>query len=168
MHMTSPPSVISPDFGALIGYRIEPTEPDAAVLETHAAPSSQGSPDFAALVGYRIETPKAGIAVLELPLQAHHRNRLGTVHGGVIMTMLDAAGMWACSQSGEPPGCPTVSLSCSFLQAVTPADHSILRARAELVRKGRRMYFVNIEALAGEEVVATAQGVYAVRQTLPK
>jgi acyl-coenzyme A thioesterase PaaI-like protein len=78
------------------------------------------------------------------------------------MTMLDAAGMWACSEAGQPPGCPTVSINCNFIRAVKPSQVSSLRARAELVRKGRRMYFVNITALADDDVVATAQGVYAV------
>lgn len=119
-------------------------------------------PDFGALVGYRIEMPAPGVAVLELALQPHHRNRLGTVHGGVIMTMLDAAGMWACSEEGQPPGCPTVSINCSFIRAVTPSRVASLSAKAELVRKGRRMYFVNITAYAGDDVVATAQAVYAV------
>jgi uncharacterized protein (TIGR00369 family) len=134
----------------------------------HMTPPPQSpshTPDFGALVGYEIETPEPGIAVLKLPLQAHHRNRLGTVHGGVIMTILDAAGMWACNRAGEAPGCPTVSLSCSFLKVVVPSEHGTLLARAELVRKGRRLYFVNIEALAGEDLVATAQAIYAVRQT---
>jgi uncharacterized protein (TIGR00369 family) len=129
---------------------------------TDAAHPLSSYPDFGTLVGYRIETPAPGTAVLELALQPHHRNRLGTVHGGVIMTMLDAAGMWACSEEGQPPGCPTVSINCSFIRAVKPSQVGILRARAELVRKGRRMYFVNITALADDDVVATAQGVYAV------
>ncbi len=128
---------------------------------TNASQVPAEPPDFGGMVGYQVKTPLPGAAVLELRLRPHHRNRLGTVHGGVIMTMLDAAGMWACSEDGKPPGCPTVSLGCSFLKAVAPTDGAVLTARAQLLRKGSRMYFVNIEALSDTEVVAIAQGVYA-------
>lgn len=119
-------------------------------------------PDFGALLGFEIRLPKSGVAELELRLAQYHCNRLGTVHGGVIMTLLDTAGMWACTDAGKAPVCPTVSLSCSFLKAVRIADTGTLRARGEITRKGRTMYFVTVSIVAGDELVATAQGVYAV------
>ncbi|XAH21992.1 PaaI family thioesterase [Xylophilus sp. GW821-FHT01B05] len=118
-------------------------------------------PDFGALLGVEIRLPASGVAELELPLAQFHCNRLGTVHGGVIMTLLDTAGMWACTDGGKAPVCPTVSLSCSFLRAVRIADTRTLKARGEVGRKGRSMYFATVSVLAGDALVATAQGVYA-------
>lgn len=172
--MTHParPCATCPDFGALVGYRVD--EPSKTASEASSDtpsgvatpdPLVQPEPDFGTLVGFRVHTPSPGIAVLDLPLRPYHRNRLGTVHGGVIMTLLDTAGMWACSEEGQLPGCPTVSINCSFVRAVAPSKVASLNARAEVVRRGRRMHFVNITAFAGSDVVATAQGVYAVRQT---
>ena len=66
------------------------------------------------------------------------------------------------SEEGQTPGCPTVSINCNFIRAVAPSKVETLHARAELVRRGRRMYFVNITALTGDDIVAMAQGVYAV------
>ena len=124
-------------------------------------PGELGYTDFGAVIGYERKLPEPGVAVLELKLEQHHCNRLGTIHGGVIMAMLDAAGMWAGSDSGKAPVCPTVSISCSFLKAVTLAKFQTVCARAEITRKGRRLYFANVTAYAGSEIVATAQGVYA-------
>mgnify|MGYP000558905040 CR=1 FL=1 len=45
-------------------------------------------PDFGALVGLQIHLPEPGVAKLDLELAQYHCNRLGTVHGGVIMTLL--------------------------------------------------------------------------------
>ncbi|MBB3181128.1 PaaI family thioesterase [Variovorax sp. Sphag1AA] len=119
-------------------------------------------PDFGALLGLKIHLPESGVAELELPLAQYHCNRLGTVHGGVIMTLLDTAGMWACTDGGKAPVCPTASISCSFLKAARLADARTLKARGEVTRKGRTMYFVNVSVAVGDELVATAQGVYVV------
>lgn len=126
------------------------------------SPTSTGEADFGAVIGYRMLLPEAGIAVLELEIGPHHRNRLGTVHGGVLMAMLDAAGMWACRSDDERADSPTVSITCSFLKAVKPEASSTLVARGELVRRGARMCFANVTASVGAEVVATAQAVFAV------
>ena len=119
-------------------------------------------PDFGALVGLQIHLPEPGVAKLDLELAQYHCNRLGTVHGGVIMTLLDTAGMWACTDAGKAPVCPTVSLSCSFMKGVRITDARTLRARGVITRRGRRMYFVTIAVHAGDELAATAQGIYAV------
>ena len=41
------------------------------------------------------------------------------------------------------------------------AKFRTLCARAEVTRKGRRLYFANVTVYAGDEIVATAQGFYA-------
>lgn len=125
------------------------------------ATPSHGPADFGALLGFKIHLPEADVAMIELLLARHHCNRLGTVHGGVILTLLDTAGMWACTDAGRSPVCPTVSLGCSFMKPVRFPEVALLQARGTVTRKGRRIYFAAVQVYAGDELVATAQGVYA-------
>ena len=52
---------------------------------------SQEPGEFQKLIGYQITEWGPDFAVIELELKDKHCNRLGTPHGGVLMTLLDAA-----------------------------------------------------------------------------
>src|SRR5690349_22345600 len=73
------------------------------------------------------------------PMPEHrHYNPLGTVHGGVLPTLLDTAA--ACSvHSTEAPGerYTSVDLSVKFLRPVT-VDSGRLRAEGSVLQRGRR------------------------------
>ncbi|GAA5232160.1 PaaI family thioesterase [Verticiella sediminum] len=127
------------------------------------SPKDPSSPHFAEVVGYTRLPSEPNTAVLELLLRPELCNTGGTVHGGVLMTMLDTAGMWASSLPGRASSGATVSISCNFVSAVRPSECERLIARAKITRAGKRMYFANIEAsaLPGGKLVATAQAVYA-------
>lgn len=121
---------------------------------------------FGTLLGYERLQSEAGTAVVELALRAEHCNRGGTVHGGVLMTLLDTAGMWASCAPGEVSVGATVSISCNFLSAVPLLKHEVLQARARITRRGRTLYFADISAYAlpGEKLAATAQAVFSIPQ----
>ncbi|TQF27677.1 hypothetical protein UNPF46_30315 [Bradyrhizobium sp. UNPF46] len=105
----------------------------------------------------------AGEASFEIEIGPEHLNRHGTVHGGVLMAMLDTAGLWAVSDPAEdvPPRAVTVSLNCSFVGRSAAGDFRIL-ATGRISKRGRRTYFSSIvaESLPSGELVATAQGIY--------
>lgn len=105
----------------------------------------------------------AGEACFEIEIGPEHLNRHGTVHGGVLMAMLDTAGLWAISDpDGDvPPKAVTVSLSCSFVGRSEVGDTKIL-ATGRISKHGRRTYFSSIiaESLPSGRLVATAQGIY--------
>ncbi len=124
------------------------------------------SAHFGEVVGYERLPSESGTALLALKLRPEHCNRGGTVHGGVLMTLLDTAGMWASCAPGDVAVGATVSISCSFLAAVPVSKFDTLHARAEITRKGRTMYFasVTVHALLGEKLAATAQAVFAIPQ----
>jgi len=95
-----------------------------------------------------------------LKVEPRHLNRNGTVHGGVVMTLLDTA----CSSigyklvDGEVVGrVVIVSLTVNFIKSVSTGT---IRARARKTGAGRKMFMMLAEAFdeAGN-VIATASGV---------
>ena len=90
------------------------------------------------------ETLGEGTARLSLPVEPHLTNSLGTVHGGVIMSLLDVALCTAArTLHPESVGVITINLSTSFIGAGNGAK---LYAEARVLKDGRSMSFVEGEA----------------------
>jgi uncharacterized protein (TIGR00369 family) len=84
-----------------------------------------------------IEAEDGSVTVLLDP-QEFHYNPLGTVHGGVIATLLDTAA--ACSVHTTLPagvGYTSLDLNVKFLRPVT-MDSGRLTCRGEVLQRGRR------------------------------
>jgi len=103
-----------------------------------------------------------GSATLSLPVEPHLKNSLGTVHGGVIMSLLDVALCTAArTLHPESIGVITIDLSTSFIGGGTGAK---LFAEARVLRDGRSMIFVEGEAKNDDgSLVAKAIGTVRVR-----
>lgn len=96
---------------------------------------------FQKLIGYDIAEWRAGHAVLTIDLGQHHGNRHGLAHGGVLMTLLDAACTRAGAvdpESGEIRRAATVSMTTNF---VRPAMDCRLTAVGRKTGGGRRIFF---------------------------
>ncbi len=75
---------------------------------------------------------------VELVPQHRHYNPLGTVHGGVISTLLDtAAGCSVHSTLAVGEGYTSLDLTVKFLRPVTVAS-ARLRAEGRVIHRGRR------------------------------
>lgn len=104
-------------------------------MQTGALPH----PPICATVGFRFVEVGEGSAAMELEAGEHQYNPIGTVHGGVIVTVLDSvAGSALHSTLAAGVGYTTVSLNTSFLRAVR-RDTGVLRAEGWLLRAGRRV-----------------------------
>lgn len=82
--------------------------------------------------------PEAGKVAVTLRAQEFHYNPLGTVHGGVIATLLDTAA--ACSVHstlGVGERYTSLDLTTKFLRAVT-LESGLLRCEGEVIQRGRR------------------------------
>jgi uncharacterized protein (TIGR00369 family) len=103
-----------------------------------------------------------GSARLSLPIETHLKNSLGTVHGGVIMSLLDVALCTAArTLHPESIGVVTIDLSTSFIGGGTGAK---LIAEARVMKDGRSMSFVEAEAKnADGSLVAKAIATVRVR-----
>ncbi|MER7460147.1 PaaI family thioesterase [Micromonospora sp. NPDC126480] len=85
----------------------------------------------------RMEAEEGRVAV-ELVPQEFHYNPLGTVHGGVISTLLDTAA--ACAVHTTLPagiGYTSLDLNVKFLRPVT-VDSGTLRCEGTVMQRGRR------------------------------
>jgi uncharacterized protein (TIGR00369 family) len=98
-----------------------------------------------------------GTAQLSLPVEPHLTNSLGTVHGGVIMSLLDVALCTAArTLHPESLGVITINMSTSFIGAGSGAR---LLADARVLKDARSMSFVEAEAKnADGAIVAKAIG----------
>jgi uncharacterized protein (TIGR00369 family) len=94
---------------------------------------------FRELVGYDVAAWREGYAEIELRLRDDHGNRMGITHGGVYMTILDAAmghaATW-CSVPGNRRRCVTISMTTTFMQ---PADAPVIKAVGTLVSVENRV-----------------------------
>ena len=108
------------------------------------------------------ETLGEGSARLSLPIEPHLTNSIGTVHGGVIMSLLDVA-LCTAARTLHPDslGVITIDMSTSFIGGGSGAR---LLAEARVLKNGRNMIFVEGEAKNEDgSLVAKAMATVRVR-----
>jgi uncharacterized protein (TIGR00369 family) len=110
---------------------------------------------YARLLGIEIERLGRGAAVLSLEVRRELTRMEGIVHGGAIASLLDSASAFAVLSLLRPEEqTVTVDLTLHFLRPVTGGR---VEARAKVLRAGRRVVTVSIEASDGTgKLVATA------------
>jgi uncharacterized protein (TIGR00369 family) len=104
-----------------------------------------------------------GSARLSLPVEPHLTNSLGTVHGGVILSLLDVA-LCTAARTLHPDstGVITIDLSTSFIGG---GSGEKLFAEARVLKDARSMSFVEAEAKnADGSLVAKAIATVRVRK----
>ena len=108
------------------------------------------------------DTLGQGEARLSLPIEPHLTNSLGTVHGGVIMSLLDVA-LCTAARTLHPDsvGVVTIDMSTSFIGGGSGAR---ILAEARVLKDGRSMSFVEGEARNEDgSLVAKAMATVRVR-----
>ena len=117
----------------------------------------QGRIPFIQLLKLATDELGRGTAKLSLPVEPQLTNSMGSVHGGVIMSLLDVALCTAArTLHPESQGVITINLSTSFIGA---GSGERLLAEARVLKDGRSMSFVEGEARnADGSLVAKAVG----------
>lgn len=116
---------------------------------------------FLNMLGASLQSWRPDLAVFQLDINAGHLNRQGTLQGGVISTLLDAA----CGYSGlytEPDDVPrhasTLSLTINFVSKV---EFGIVTARGTRTGGGRKIFFASGELHSESgELIANAVGTF--------
>jgi uncharacterized protein (TIGR00369 family) len=100
------------------------------VLRGDASP-----PPIARLIGFDITSVTPGEAVIEFQATEAHANPMGTLHGGVLCDIADAAmGLAYAANLGEGESFTTLELKINFLKPIWKAR---LRAVARVIKQGR-------------------------------
>lgn len=96
-------------------------------------------PPIAELMGFRGVEAEPGRAVFELEPGPQHYNPIGSVHGGVAMTLLDSA-MGVAVHSLLEPGVryTTLEVKTNFVRTIT-ADTGVIRCEGTVLHKGSRI-----------------------------
>jgi uncharacterized protein (TIGR00369 family) len=113
-------------------------------------------PPIAQLIGFEPVALEAGRAVFRLEVDpSRHANPMGTLHGGVLCDLADAAMGYAYASSlAEDETFTTIELKINFLR---PVWRGRLDATAQLVSRGRTVGLVECDiADAAGKLVARA------------
>jgi uncharacterized protein (TIGR00369 family) len=93
------------------------------------------APPIATLIGFRLAAVESGRAIIDFEATARHANPMGTVHGGILCDIADAAmGMAYASTLEEGETFTTLELKINFLR---PVRNARLRAAGTVVHRGR-------------------------------
>ncbi|HTR68441.1 MAG TPA: PaaI family thioesterase [Terriglobales bacterium] len=110
-----------------------------------------GAP-VARLVGFRVVAAQPGEATVELAAGPQHANPMGTLHGGVLCDIADAAmGIAYACTLGEDESFTTLELKINFLR---PIWKGTLRAVGRVVKKGGTVGLVECDVLDEQERLA--------------
>ena len=92
-------------------------------------------PPVAGLIGFRLVAVAPGSAVFEMEAGPQHANPMGTLHGGILCDIADAAmGIAYASTLGEGESFTTLELKINFLKPVWSAT---LTAEGKVLKQGR-------------------------------
>jgi uncharacterized protein (TIGR00369 family) len=132
-----------------------------AMLRGEAPP-----PAAATLLGMRLASFSAGEALVELDATAAHGNPMGTVQGGVLAAVADAAMGWAYMTTlGEGESYTTVEMKVNFLRAVRAGRIS---ARARVKNAGRTLGLIECDVTdTGDKLVAHAVSTCMILRAAP-
>jgi len=119
-----------------------------------SAPEAAPKPDFrtrakvndvpiARLIGFEAKKIGEGRAIVTLAAGPQHANPMGTLHGGILCDIADAAmGMAFASTLAPEESFTTVELKINFFRPVWEAH---LKAEGRVVRRGRSIGYVECE-----------------------
>ena len=115
---------------------------------------------FAVLLGITVVELSDGRAVLSLPFREEVVTIGRTVHGGALASLLDTAAMaaaWCGAPEPDRLQGSTIGLTVSYL---APADGVDVLAEARVLRRGRSVVHVDVDATADGRSVAHALVTY--------
>jgi uncharacterized protein (TIGR00369 family) len=100
---------------------------------------------IAELIGFRVEEVAGGRAVVSLRAGPQHANPMGTLHGGVLCDLADAAmGMAFVTTLAVDESFTTMTLSINFFR---PVWQALLRAEARVINRGKNVGYVECDVI---------------------
>ena len=117
----------------------------------------------AELIGFTVEEIGGGRAVGSLQSGPQHANPMGTLHGGVLCDLADAAmGMAFVTTLSADESFTTMALSINFFR---PVWRTRLRAEAHVINRGKNVGYVECEVTdqEGKQVAKASSTCFVLR-----
>ncbi len=100
-------------------------------------------PPVARLIGFRVASLNTGEAVVEFEAGEAHANPMGTLHGGILCDIADAAmGMAFGATLDEGESFTTLELKINFLKPVWKGK---LKATGKVIKQGRTIGLIECD-----------------------
>ena len=117
------------------------------------------APPIGDLIGMRPTEVSTDYAVFEMEAGRKHANPMGTLHGGVLCDIADAAMSMAwASELGEGETFTTLELKMNFLK---PVWETKIRAEGRVIRRGKTIGLAQCDLRDGNgDLVAYAVGTF--------
>jgi len=113
-------------------------------------------PPVARLIGFQLTSVRHGESVIELEASDTHANPMGTLHGGILCDIADAAmGIAFASTLEDGESFTTLELKINFLR---PVWKEKLRAVGKVVKRGKSVGMVECD-------VTNSQGALVARSS---
>src|SRR5437763_582535 len=98
-------------------------------------------PPIAKLIGFRPTAIEEGMATFEMEAREVHRNPMGTLHGGVLCDLGDAAmGFAMATTLDDGESFTTIELKVSYFK---PVFSGRLRAVATMIKRSKTLGFLD-------------------------
>jgi len=117
---------------------------------------------FYQLLGIELEQLGAGWAVLGVSSQEQHTNPMALVHGGLIMSLGDAAMGNAIRSMGIKA--VTASMNIDFMRSAPLGARLV--ARGEVVKAGSNLVFARAVMESNHKLIGTTSGTFYVIGTI--
>lgn len=137
----------------------EPAAKDLTAEELARLHEAFGQVPYAHLLGLEFVGAQRGAATFALEVREELMRMGGILHGGAVVSLMDTAAAFAVHTLLEPGGrTVTVDLTVHFLR---PASAGRVEARAVVLRQGRRVLILSVEATdPSGALIATATTTY--------
>lgn len=126
--------------------------------------TSAPEPSFPERLGIRIDAPDAGKGTVtaHLTVGDDMLNEHGTVHGGVLATLLDASmGATVRAMVDDDQTAATVSMTVTYFDAAAPGDELLVRTQAR--KAGNTLTLIEADATRPSDDTAIAHAVATFR-----
>lgn len=106
-------------------------------------------PPIAKLIGFTVTFVQDGKAVVEFEAGERHANPMGSLHGGILCDISDAAmGIAYASNLNEGETFTTLELKINFIK---PVWNARLRAEANVIKQGKTVGLVECDVVDEQE-----------------
>jgi len=117
--------------------------PESPLPSDFRARAKSDDVPIARLIGFHAQQIAGGHAIVTLAAGPQHANPMGTLHGGVLCDIADAAmGMAFASTLAPEESFTTIELKINFFRPVWNAQ---LKAEAKVIRRGSKIGYVECE-----------------------